>query len=266
MAGIQFYRDSDLPFFELKLCNTSALSYKKHAHEEYSIGIIDQGKSNFWYDGKTDEVYCKTMVYLPPDLVHACNPVNRDLWKYKMLYVQKKWVQGFMESRESFVLNNPIIKDVSNYGVLQRVSKMLDSLRSDIIPLEKEAKILSVFDLALTGEKKICQVNYKKEQPKLKIIKEYLQNYFLEKVTLEQLERVSGMNKFHIIRLFKEVFKIPPHAYQTLLRINYAKKELCKHKPMTEVALDTGFYDQSHFIKAFKNYTGVTPEQYQKLV
>lgn len=266
MSEIEFYRDNDLPFFELKSCNTSALSYKKHAHEEYSIGIVDQGKSRFWYEGKVDEVHSKTMVFLPPDLVHSCNPVNRNQWEYKMLYVRREWVQGLMESRESNILNNPIVKNVSKCGNIKTVSRILENVKAKINPLEKEASILAVFELALSGEKKVCPVNVKSEQPKLKITKEYLQNYFTQKVTLDQLEQVSGVNKFHIIRLFKEQFKIPPHAFQTMLRINYAKKELGKNRQTAEIALDAGFYDQSHFIKVFKSYTGVTPDRYQKLI
>ena len=117
----------------------------------------------------------------------------------------------------------------------------------------------------MQGEKKTGG-NCPKTHPKLKIIKEYLDSLFLEKITLEQLEHASGLNKFHIIRLFKEAFTIPPHAYQTLLRVNYAKKELCKYRQLAEVAVESGFYDQSHFVKVFKSYTGTTPDRYQKLM
>jgi AraC-type DNA-binding domain-containing proteins len=266
MGGIQFYRDKDLPFFELKICNTSELSYKKHAHEEYSIGIVEQGISSFWYDGKVDEIYPETMIFLPPNLVHSCNPQRRNLWKYKMLYINKDWVQGFMQSRGSFTLNGPIVKDVSANGTLKTVGSMMKSLQSNVSPLEKEASILAVLEQSLTGEKKPCDMSCKKEQPKLKIIREYLQEQFLGKITLDQLERASKLSKFHIIRLFKEAFKIPPHTYQTLLRINYAKKELCRHRQLADVALEAGFYDQSHFCKVFKNYTGITPDKYQNLI
>lgn len=266
MSGIQFYHDKALPFFELKLCDTSELSYKKHAHEEYSIGIVDQGKSCFWYEGKTAEINPKAMVFLPPNLIHACNPINRDLWKYKMLFINQDWMQGFMNSKGSFIFNNPIVKDVSTDGDFQIVSRMMESLKSNASPLEKEALIVAVFEQSLGGNQKTYDRNYKKEQPKLNIIREYLHSYYLDKVTLNQLAAISGLNKFHIIRLFKEAFKIPPHTYQTLLRVNYAKKALCQHRQLAEVALEAGFYDQSHFIKVFKSYTGITPDKYQKFM
>ena len=57
MGDIQFYRDSDLPFFELKKSSKSELSYKPHTHQEYSLAIIDYGKISFWYEGKKTEIY-----------------------------------------------------------------------------------------------------------------------------------------------------------------------------------------------------------------
>lgn len=266
MGGVQFYHDKDLPFFELKSCNTSALSYKKHAHEEYSVGLVGRGNSRCWHEGKVDAIQPHTMVFFPPDLIHACNPVKRDLWQYKMLYIHRDWVRDFMKSKGSLPFNGPMVKNIPAQGTVQRIDRLMERLKSDAGPLEKEANIIAVFEESLTGEQKPRDRNGKKEQPKLRKIREYLHSCFLERITLDQLEQAAGLNKFYIIRLFKESFQIPPHTYQTLLRVNYAKKELCKHKPLAEIAQTAGFYDQSHFSKVFKSYTGITPDQYKKFM
>lgn len=169
-----------------------------------------------------------------------------------------------MASREDFSFDKPIIRYASGDEDFYAIDQMLESLINNVTPLEKETAILNVFEQFLHSEHQLY-TTIQTEQPKLKTIREYLQQYFLEKVTLDQLERVSGLNKFHIIRLFKEAFKVPPHTYQTLLRVNYAKRELRKSRVIAEVALEAGFYDQSHFIKVFKSHIGVTPEKYQKL-
>jgi AraC-like DNA-binding protein len=265
VQGVQFYRDKDLPYFELKVCDTSALSYKKHAHEEYSLGIVAKGKSSFWYDGKSVEVCPRTIVIIPPNLIHSCNPQRDDQWKYKMLFVNSKWIQGFMNSEGECLFDQPVVSDIGDYQTFSMVNKKIDSLTSNVSLLEKEASIIAVFEKTI-GFSKVRNLTIRKELPKLKVIKEYLYSNFLEKITLDQLEQISGLNKFSIIRLFKEEFKIPPHTYQTLLRINYAKKQLCKYKQIAEVAYETGFYDQSHFQKVFKSHTGVTPDKYQKLI
>jgi len=264
-SKICFYRDPYLPFFELKQCSTGGLSYRKHAHEEYSVGVVEQGRSFFWCAGQTTVLSPKTVVFLPPDSIHSCNPFHPERWAYTMLFVDAKWVQDFIISYKSCFWNRPIVKTAAGHKAVQASSMLLRSLRTDASPLEKEAMIAAFFEQSLAGGIALDTVSSSEVQPKLKAIRDYIQRCFLEKITLEQLEAVSDLNKFHIIRLFKQFYQIPPHTYQTLLRVNYAKKELLKHQPLAAIALATGFYDQSHFTKVFKAYTGVTPDHYQKL-
>jgi AraC-like DNA-binding protein len=264
--GVQFYRDKDLPF-EIKLSDTvSDLSYKKHSHEEYSIGVVNKGESLFWCEGKLTEIYQKTLVFIPQNIIHACNPHSDKPWKYKMIYVQPYWVEGFMESKGGSQISYPIVKDISKQEVFNELNDFIEDLMSPVSFLEKEASLLSIFEQLIQNVELGKLISKRKLQPNLKVIKDYLHNFFLEKITLEQLAQISGLNKFHIIRAFKEEFSIPPHTYQTLLRINYAKKELQNFRSITEVAYESGFYDQSHFNKAFKNHVGVTPDRYQKLI
>ena len=76
MTGIGFYRDEALPFFELKLCQEYGVAYKKHAHEEYSLGLVVAGGSSFWCEGGHEDIAPQTMLLLPPGCMHACKPVE----------------------------------------------------------------------------------------------------------------------------------------------------------------------------------------------
>ncbi|WP_371372703.1 AraC family transcriptional regulator [Sporomusa aerivorans] len=259
--GVEFYRDADVPFYELKLCDVGGLAYKKHTHEEYSIGVVDSGKSSFWCEGKTLEVNPRTIVMIPPGLVHSCNPDLKSRWKYKMLFVEENWLRLFLANRKIAAFHRPLVSDRSDYPVLHGLLKQLTAPAS---PLEKEAGILEFFEQALQGLES-AGTRGGTELPKLRLIKEYLHGNYQKKITLAELEQVSGLNKFNIIRSFKEEFSIPPHTYQTLLRINLAKKLLRQERQIVEVVCETGFYDQSHFNKVFKSHTGVTPEKYRKL-
>lgn len=266
VSGVQFYRATELPF-EVKLSDTiSDLSYKKHSHEEYSLGIVNKGESSFWCEGKLTEIYQKTMVFIPHNIVHACNPNGDKPWKYKMIYVQPYWVKGFMESQGIGKIHFPVVKPIEDQKSFGVINKLIDNLISPASFLEKEASLLSLFEQMVKDIDKKEQLSHTELQPKLQLIKEYLHQYFLEKITLDQLEQISGLNKFFIIRSFTGEFSISPHTYQTLLRINYAKKELLKNRPILDVVYETGFYDQSHFSKVFKNHVGVTPDRYQNLI
>nr|WP_320146652.1 AraC family transcriptional regulator [uncultured Anaeromusa sp.] len=263
MAGIGFYREEALPFFELKLCQEYGLSYKKHAHEEYSLGLVVAGGSSFWCEGSHEDIAPQTMLLLPPGCMHACKPLESGTWNYRMLFVTEAWVHALAAERPGTVWAQPILKPVSSRAV-QRLERRLQRLQGTETPLAKEAVLIDLFDELQQGNKKMWLQRPGEERLRLKQVKEYLQNHFEAKVTLEELGAVSGLNKFHLLRIFKEAFKIPPHMYQMVLRINFAKRELGKRKELAEVALEAGFYDQSHFSKTFKSYTGITPEKYQK--
>ena len=55
---------------------------------------------------------------------------------------------------------------------------------------------------------------------------------------------------------------MPPHAYQTQLRLAHAKHYLRLGHSVSETACRVGFFDQSHFLRAFKRSEGTTPGRY----
>ena len=87
----------------------------------------------------------------------------------------------------------------------------------------------------------------------------YLREHFAEPVTLDDLERVSRLSRFYLLRVFRREFGVSPHEYQRHLRLARASRLLAAGMPASRVAYDAGFSDQSHLIRQFKALTGVTP-------
>ena len=83
-----------------------------------------------------------------------------------------------------------------------------------------------------------------------------------QKFTLGELAETLDLSRYHFIRTFKRYSGVPPHIYRTQKRIAAAKKLILKGYPFADIALQTGFTDQSHFTNQFKKYTGATPSQY----
>lgn len=266
MGQVHYYRAAELPFFELKRCNSGDLAYKLHSHEEYSLGMVEQGKSIFRYAGRRAEIQSNSLVYLPPDLVHSCNPAGED-WQYMMLFADAKWVEGFLAGRKNALRNRPLVQTPGNGRVRQAMNTVFHVFgQAGVSPLEREGWVMAVWEALFPCAQSEADRCCRRALPGVALIKEYLDSCFMKKITLAELEQVSGLNKFNIIRLFNKSFNLPPHTYQLLLRVNYAKKELRKNRQQTEVALEAGFYDQSHFCKVFKTHTGITPDKYQKCI
>ncbi|MGD1898138.1 MAG: helix-turn-helix domain-containing protein, partial [Phormidesmis sp.] len=90
----------------------------------------------------------------------------------------------------------------------------------------------------------------------------YLRAHCRRDVSLKELADVVGLSRFHFCRLFRQQVGVSAGAYQLQLRLTEAKKMMIKGRSLAEVAIATGFYDQSHFSRHFKRYVGTTPAKY----
>jgi AraC-like DNA-binding protein len=102
------------------------------------------------------------------------------------------------------------------------------------------------------------------EYPAVKRAKDYLQAHYAQEVSLQELAGVVCMSPFHLARVFRQVVGLPPHAYQTQLRLARARTLLAQGYDVGYVAHETGFFDQSHFTQQFKRRFLVTPGSYRK--
>lgn len=86
------------------------------------------------------------------------------------------------------------------------------------------------------------------------------------RLTLDQLSRRIGMSKYALVHAFTREFGIPPHTYQTYLRVKRARTLIREGCAISDVALAVGFADQSHLNRHFKRFLGYTPGVYARQV
>ncbi|NCB17121.1 MAG: AraC family transcriptional regulator [Synergistales bacterium] len=86
-----------------------------------------------------------------------------------------------------------------------------------------------------------------------------------ESFDLESFAAERNISRFHLLREFKKTVGLPPHRFQIQNRIRKARKMILHGSlPLTEVALAAGFYDQSHFIRCFRKFAGMTPSEFRE--
>jgi AraC-like DNA-binding protein len=94
----------------------------------------------------------------------------------------------------------------------------------------------------------------------------YIENHYIEDITLEAIQTKLHLSKFYLAKTFKEVTGSTIFQFLMQRRIYQAKIELIDGvQPITEVGYEVGFKHPSHFSRAFKLHTSLTPEQYRKL-
>ena len=99
----------------------------------------------------------------------------------------------------------------------------------------------------------------------LKRVRTYIESHLSERMSIEQLAAVAGLSVFHFARAFKQSEGTTPHEYLVDRRVAHACALLREtDTPLSEIALASGFADQSHFARQFKKRVGIPPKLFRQ--
>ena len=92
----------------------------------------------------------------------------------------------------------------------------------------------------------------------------YLNDHHLESIHPRQLSEITGMSARNIQRMFRSKLNTTPRDMLVKARILKACDYLrLTDRPLSSIAVDCGFYDQSSFTRNFKKHIGMTPRKYR---
>ncbi len=92
----------------------------------------------------------------------------------------------------------------------------------------------------------------------------YIHRNIQKKLNNNDLADIANLSLSAFERKFRRLFSTSPQKYIVKYRIQIATKQLIKSSDsLSEIAYQTGFSDQSHLIRKFKEFTGMTPHQYR---
>lgn len=81
-------------------------------------------------------------------------------------------------------------------------------------------------------------------------------------IRIQQLAQQLHTSQSPLEKRFRKAVGASPKKFASIVRIKHAIKQFSKQSSLTALGYDAGFYDQAHFIKEFKTFTGETPEAY----
>jgi AraC family transcriptional regulator len=87
---------------------------------------------------------------------------------------------------------------------------------------------------------------------------------YAERLTLDELSREAGVHPVHLSRVFRKCVGEGIGEYVHRLRVRAACEQILEPEiSIAEVSLALGFADQSHFTRAFRRVTGITPAAFR---
>lgn len=260
---VSYYFDQKFDKFEMKRCSNNLQAEREHFHQELSIGLIEEGATLVDFEGVSYNFSKQDLIIIPPKLIHNCNPIDINRWKFTMIYIDYDW---FYNTFKLKLNRNRLLYSKLKQDKFLEIKSYFSSLEDNLNHSRKELFLIEFLERYLTNNTinlKSLELNSLKKD-EIKKLKKYIEKNFNQKITLEQLSDFSGISKYHLIRSFKKMYKISPLTYQRNLRFNYAKKELKNKQDISKIAVNLGYYDQSHFTNEFKRFSGTTPKDYRE--
>ena len=93
-----------------------------------------------------------------------------------------------------------------------------------------------------------------------RLLVDYIDANLDQSLSLKELATVSGLSISHLKTLFSNTFGLPVHRYVVRCRVERARSMLLSGDlPMSQVALEAGFADQSHMANCMRRVLGLTP-------
>ncbi len=238
--------------------------FPPHVHQEYLIGLTVAGVEHIVQDGRQWQSRPGQVRTINPGVVHEGGCADGGHWSYEALYIPEPLILEAVLSAGR-VSTAPRLSDavVDDPRLAAALKRLFESLRSEVEPLRREEE-LTLF-LSQLASHRIMRVDAPlvgREPRAVARARDYLAANALRRVPLEILATVSGLSKFHLLRVFKSQTGLTPWRYQTQLRIDLARRLLAAGEPAGQVAVACGFVDQSHMTRRFRQLVGVTPAAY----
>lgn len=263
--SLHFTRSGALPFIEMRSASRSAACFHTHSHDEFTFGVIDTGSGNYHNLNQKNHINRGTTVTINPGDAHSCNPDEGE-WSYRMLFVDTAWIaelqQELFKCEGMDYLPFPDLYDTSSPSFYQ-FDQIFELLLRPHDRLAAESTLVEFLRSHFAKGFNLKSRDQTRENFHIRRIQELIMDKLDSNWSLEQFSQETGLSRYHLIRSFKDHYGQSPHAYQLDQRIKKAKALLRQGKQLSDVALQLGFSDQSHFQRNFKKRVAVTPKQYQ---
>jgi AraC-like DNA-binding protein len=263
-------------FHNLELLTARGMQHRfqPNKHEQYAIGVIENGALGFYYRHENWIAPTGSINLCIPGEVHTGHPAADDGWTYRMFYLAPEFLREIASEitgspRDIPYFNPGVINDPILAAQISQVHKSLERQESSL--MENETGILETLARMVIrhGDDPPALHSISAEPVTVARVKAYLQAHHAEDVSLEDLSRLTHLTRFHLLRVFRKNTGVPPHAYLRQVRVQQAKRLLADQSldlSLADVASATGFTDQSHLTKWFKRLFGYTPGQYRNSV
>lgn len=258
---VNLLRPAGLPGSSLVVMDASVKPIRTH-HEWFAFGVVWQGRRRFFCRGRSHRTSPRTLLAWEPGDHHHTFGRCEVAMTQRVLLLEERVFRGAAE--ECGGAPGPLHLRDNSFGdpdAFRAMTALARALERGSGRLESESLFLRfvAFVLERLTERGRRAEPYTPERAAVRRVRDHLHDSVERNVTLDELSALTGLGRYRLLRAFRREVGVPPHQYQIDLRVSRARRLMEQGCGAAEAAARAGFSDQSHFIRHFKRFAGLSP-------
>jgi AraC-like DNA-binding protein len=238
-------------------------SFSPHRHDTYTIGVTTAGVQAFSCRGQSRLSLPGQAFVLHPDELHDGRAGDDGAFGYSTAYVDPALILACGETKALPFLSDPVSDDK---GLQRAVLNVLSLGHDDTAKIAKVDALVALVDALARVAGAPASGTTAIDTRAVGAVREFLLTRRDAKISIAELESVSGLSRWQLARQFRAAFGVSPYRFHLLRRLGRARELLSCRQSLADVALICGFADQAHLSRQFKDAYGLSPGRWQAMV
>jgi AraC-like DNA-binding protein len=250
----------------------SVRRFDPHFYDRFAIGLVESGDCRISTPRGTWVARPGSLLTFSPGEMHTAEILSDTDYSYRLVYVtspaQSQLGVAMPEGKLRYpVFRSPVLDAPAVARVFRSAHQaIMDDCSTREVSGNAEEQVLS--ELRDLVKRHLLATSDIASSERLVTALERVATLLTAPTSahpsVKQMAEECNLSVFHFIRVFRRHFGASPYAYYLAHRVNRARQLLHDGLPMTHVAYECGFSDQSHLTRTFKRTIGLPPGEYRK--
>jgi AraC-like DNA-binding protein len=242
----------------------SRQAYSPHRHDTYALGITLAGVQSFRYRGAGHASVPGRVFVLHPDELHDGRAGTETALGYRALYVAPHLIGSALGGAPLPFVEDPV----------SSAPGLSAAMRTAFADFAAPVGAFAAVDLVAAVADALETAGNAQRRPRPRIDRHSMQR--LADALREEpagahpdvaaMERATGHDRWTLFRQFRAAHGVSPYRFWTLRRLDRARRMIASGHGLAEAAAASGFTDQSHMSRQFRETYGLPPGRWRRML
>lgn len=260
----RYWHDPHVPGLSLLRADFTDHEYRPHVHSEMVVAATESGGAIIMSGGIEVEARPDRLLVLSAGEVQSARMGRSRRWVYRSFYFGEDALEEICRGLGLTKKSSLPSSAIDDTGLVAEFRALHVALEQPGTVCEIKESLIQVFAhmFERCGSAAPSIDAGPEDSALFRKVAAVARAHRLDELRLGELAAVADLTVFQLIRLFKRVAGLTPHAYLVQLRLDDARRHLRNGMPIAEASMAAGFYDQSSLTNHFRRTYGITPRQY----